>query len=156
MNMIASRMFSQDQNFLGSFSAPAQGVVAIVTDDEATVEGLRAVFEFLDLKMQVVPAGTDLAHVLREDNPMAVITDVDGKDRDGFHAMKQVARYNRDLPILLLTGGDPALMGAADAVQDLWGLTSVTPTSEFPMAGQLVAFLFNAGRRAGSMRLVPV
>ncbi len=52
--------------------------------------------------------------------------------------MKLVARHSRDLPILLLTSGDPVLMGAADAVQDLWGLTSVTSTSEFPMAGQLV------------------
>jgi hypothetical protein len=41
-------------------------------------------------------------------------------------------------------------------VQELWGLTSVTTTSEFPMAGQIVAFLFNAGRRAGCMRLIPV
>jgi ABC-type uncharacterized transport system ATPase subunit len=87
---------------------------------------------------------------------MAVITDVEGESQDGFHTMKQVARYSRDLPILLLTAGDAVLMGAVDAVQALYGLTSVTTTSEFPMAGQLVAFLFNAGRRSGCMRLIPV
>ncbi len=70
--------------------------------------------------------------------------------------MKVIARYSRDLPIMLLTDGDPMMMGAADAVQDLWGLTSVTRTSGFPVAGQLVGFLFSAGRRAGCMRLVPV
>ena len=84
------------------------------------------------------------------------VADVDGKDHDGFHAMKLIARYNPDLPMLLLTGGDPALMGAADAVQELWGLTQVTQTGAFPLAGQLVSFLFGAGRRAGCMRLVPV
>jgi hypothetical protein len=57
---------------------------------------------------------------------------------------------------MLLTNGDAVLMGAADAVQDIWGLTSVTRTSGFPVAGQLVGFLFNAGRRSGCMRLVPV
>jgi hypothetical protein len=41
-------------------------------------------------------------------------------------------------------------------VQGLCGLTSVTSTSGFPIAGQLVAFLFAAGRRAGCMHLVPV
>ena len=87
---------------------------------------------------------------------MAVITDVDGDDQDGFHVMKTVGRYNRELPVMLLTDGDPVLLGAADAIQDLWGLTSVTRTSGFPVAGQLVAFLFSAGRRAGCMRLVPV
>jgi hypothetical protein len=87
---------------------------------------------------------------------MAVISSVDGLEQDGFHTMKIVARYNRELPIMLLTDGDPVLMGAADAVQDLWGLTSVTRTSGFPVAGQLMAFLFDAGRRAGSLRLVPI
>jgi hypothetical protein len=87
---------------------------------------------------------------------MAVISDVDGEDQDGFHTMKVIAGYDRELPIMLLTGGDAVLMGAADAVQDMWGLASVTRTSGFPMAGQLVAFLFGAGRRTGGMRLVPV
>ena len=87
---------------------------------------------------------------------MAVISEVEGAGQDGFHTMKQVALYCRDLPILLLTGGDNVLMGAADAIQDLWGLTAVASTSEFPIAGQLVAFLFNAGRRAGRLRLMSV
>jgi CheY-like chemotaxis protein len=127
-----------------------------VSDDPATIENLAPVCEFLELKTTVVSAGIDLIQVLRESRPLAVITDVDGEDQDGFHAMKLIARYSRDLPIMMLTGGDAALMGAADAVQDLWGLTSVTRTSGFPLAGQLVAFLFGAGRRAGCMRLVPV
>ena len=156
MNMIASRIFSQDTAFPGAVSPTRQGVVAIVSDDELTVQNLAPVCEFLDLKVEVVPSGTDLAQVLRESRPMAIITDVDGKEQDGFHTMKQVACYSRDLPVLLLTGGDSVLMGAADAVQALWGLTSVTSTSAFPIAGQLVAFLFGAGRRAGCMRLVPV
>ena len=87
---------------------------------------------------------------------MAIVTDVDGETQDGFHTMKQVARYNHELPILILTHGDSVLMGAADAVQSVWGLTSVTSTSAFPLAGQLVQFLFNAGRRAGCMRLIPI
>ena len=133
-----------------------QGLVAIVSDDPATIERLAPVCEFLDLKIEVVSVGTELERVLREHRPMAIVTEVEGESQDGFHTMKQVARHSRDLPILLLTEGDAVLMGAVDAVQELWGLTSVTTTSEFPMAGQIVAFLFNAGRRAGCMRLIPV
>jgi hypothetical protein len=106
--------------------------------------------------MEVISTDMDLICVLPELRPMAVITDMDCADQDGFHTMKQVACYNRDLPILLLTDGDAVLMGAADAVQELCGLTAVTSTSGFPVASQLVGFLFNAGRRAGCMRLVPV
>ncbi len=140
----------------GSVVAQKQGIIVLFSDDERTVANLEPVCDFLDLKLEVVSAGTDLMAVLRAVRPLAVITDVDGHDHDGFHAMKVIARYNPDLPVLLLAGGDPALMGAADAVQEIWGLTSVTPTSGFPMAGQIVGFLFAAGRRAGCMRLVPV
>ena len=156
MNMIATRVFSPDQSFLGTIAPAKQGVVAIVTDDPATVEKLAPVCAFLDLRIEVVSAAMDLETVLQTHRPMAVVSDVEGEAQDGFHTMKLVARYSRDLPILLLTDGDPALMGAADAVQTVWGLTSVTSTSEFPMAGQLVQFLFNAGRRTGNMRLIPV
>jgi len=156
MNMIASRLLSPDYAFPGSLPVAKQGVVVIVSDDEDTIEKLAAVCEFLDLKIEIVSTGMDLEQVLQEHRPMAVVTDVEGEAQDGFHTMKQVAHYRRDLPILFLTAGDSVLMGAVDAVQTVWGLTSVTSTSEFPMAGQLVQFLFQAGRRAGCMRLIPV
>jgi CheY-like chemotaxis protein len=154
MNMIASQHLTLDRPSV--VATASQGVVVIVSDDPATIERLVPVCEFLDLRFEVVSAGIELDRVLREHRPMAVITDVEGENQDGFHTMKQVARYSRDLPILLLTAGDAMLMGAVDALQELCRLTSVTTTSEFPAAGQLVAFLFNAGRRAGCTRLVPV
>jgi CheY-like chemotaxis protein len=156
MNMLSPRTLSQDDDFLDSMTTAKQGVVAIVCDDPATIECLAPVCEFLELRMEVVTTGAELVRVLRDQSPMAVITAVEGADQDGFHTMKLVARHSRDLPVMLLTQGDAVLMGAADAVQDLWGLTSVTRTSGFPVAGQLVGFLFSAGRRAGCMRLVPV
>jgi CheY-like chemotaxis protein len=156
MNMIATDVLSRDPHFMGSTAHPKQGVIVIVSDNAATTENLAPVCEFLDLRMEVVSAGMDLANVLLEHRPLAVISDVDCEDHDGFHVMKLIAQHDREIPILLLTNGDSALMGAADAVQVLCGLTTVTVTSGFPMAGQLVAFLFNAGRRAGCMRLIPV
>ncbi|MEA2741511.1 MAG: hypothetical protein QOH05_4818 [Acetobacteraceae bacterium] len=156
MNMLVTRTLSRDNDFLSADLAAQPGVVAIVSDDPETIESIAPVCEFLELRMEIVAAGADLTRVLREHRPMAVISAIDGAQQDGFHTMKVIARYSRDLPIMLLTGGDGTLMGAADAVQDLWGLTSVTRTSAFPVAGQLVAFLFGAGRRAGCMRLLPV
>jgi CheY-like chemotaxis protein len=156
MNMIASQLVSPDHAFPGTVNAAKQGVVAIVSDNPQTVDQLASVCEFLDLRIEVVSSGVDLEQVLQEHRPMAVVSDVECDEQDGFHTMKVVARYSRDLPIMLLTAGDPVLMGAADAVQSLWGLTSVSNSGGFPMAGQLVQFLFNAGRQAGCMRLIPV
>lgn len=156
MNMLAPGSFSQDPGVLDMMTSARQGVVVVVSDDAETIASLAPVCEFLELGMEIVSAGTDLSRALREHRPMAVISSVDGLEQDGFHTMKIIARYNRELPIMLLTDGDAVLMGAADAVQDLWGLTSVTRTSGFPVAGQLMAFLFDAGRRAGCLRLVPI
>ena len=156
MNMMSSSILSRDLNFPGSMTAADQGIVLIVSDDPCTIEKLAPVCEFLELRMEMASASADLRLVLQSHNPMAVITDMEGDEQDGFHVMKIIARYNRDLPTMLLTNGDPVLMGAADALQDLCGMTSVARTSGFPLAGQLVAFLFGAGRRSGCMRLVPV
>ncbi len=156
MNVMINDTLVRDASFSGSLPAVRPGVVAVFSDSAETIHAMAPVCEFLDLRMEIVSAGTDLMTVLRAERPLAVISDVDGEDHDGFHAMKMIARYNPDLPMLLLTGGDHALMGAADAVQELWGLTQVTQTSGYPVAGQLVNFLFIAGRRAGCMRLVPI
>lgn len=156
MNMMVTETLTREHDFAGSIPTARPGVVALYSDNPETIAAMTPVCEFLDLRLEVISAGTDLMTVLRTERPLAVISDVDGIDHDGFHVMKMIARYNPDLPLLLLTGGDPAMMGAADAVQELWGLTQVTQTSCFPLAGQLVSFLFAAGRRVGCMRLVPV
>lgn len=156
MNMISPHVLSRNYEFPGTVIDAKQGVVALVCDDARKIANLAPVCEFLDLRLEVVSSCIDLANVLSEHRPMAVISDIECEDHDGFHVMKEIARYSRDLPVLLLTGGDSVLMGAADAVQDLWGLTAVTSTSEFPMAAQLVAFLVGAGRRAGCMRLIQI
>jgi CheY-like chemotaxis protein len=156
MEMSASETLSRHGDVPRAVGAAAQGIVIVVSDDPGTIQNLAPVCAFLELRMEVVPSGMDLVQALRTHRPMAAICDVDGQDHDGFHAMKLIARYRRDLPVMLLTNGDAMLMGAADAVQELWGLSSVTRTSGFPMAGQIVGFLFGAGRWAGSMRLVPI
>jgi CheY-like chemotaxis protein len=156
MNMMVTETLTRDYSFTGSLPATQPGTVALFSDNPETIAAISPVCEFLSLRVEVISAGTDLTTALRTEKPLALIADVEGTDHDGFHAMKLVARYNPDLPILLLTGGDPTLMGAADAVQELWNLTQVTQTGAYPLAGQLVSFLFSAGRRAGCMRLVPV
>ncbi|WP_428483961.1 response regulator [Rhodopila sp.] len=156
MNMITSLGGPRDYGFQSTRAANRQALVVIASDAPETVYQLQAVCEFFDLAVEVVREGADLMQVLQENRPMAVITDVDGEGQDGFHTMKIVAKYDRDLPILLLTGGDPVMMGAADAVQNIWNLTMVTQSTGSHLAGQLADFLFAAGRRAGCMRLVPV
>jgi hypothetical protein len=134
----------------------AQAVVMIVTDNRFLARSVETVCDFLGLGVEVVPTRVEVSSLLNEYHPMAVIVEVDGVAQDGYHVMMEVAIYDSELPIMLLTGDDPALMGAADAVQEICGLTSVTKAPELPHAGALVDFLFKAGRQAGCSRLMPV
>jgi hypothetical protein len=86
---------------------------------------------------------------------MAVVCELDGVGQDGCHVMKTVACHDVTLPILMVTGEDAVLAGAADAVQELWKLTDVTTTATLPSIAGLVDFLFHAGRKGGCMRLMP-
>jgi len=70
--------------------------------------------------------------------------------------MKVVAAHDPELPMLMLTGGDAALAGAADAVEELWGLTSVVKHSAPPSAREIVEFLFRAGQRGRCLGLMPI
>lgn len=156
MNMISPIDATRDIEFLGTAPANRQALVMIVSDAPETVAQLEQVCGFFDLGVEIVASDENLMQMLRLNRPMAVITDVDGVAQDGFHAMRVVAAYDRDLPIMVLTHGEPVLMGAADAMQELCDLTMVSRTSAKPLAGQLAEFLFVAGRRAGCMRLVQI
>lgn len=156
MNMILSSALMDQAALAREAARERGGTVFIVSDDPDRHMKIAPVCDFLDLDVQIVTAEDDLLSLLRMQRPMALVADIEGAQQDGFHAMKLVAGYNRDLPVMLLTDGDPAMMGAAEAIQELWGLRAVTLTSAYPAAGQIVAFLFSAGRVAGHMRLVPV
>jgi CheY-like chemotaxis protein len=156
MNMLKPTAALRDQAFLSTAAESKPGVVMVVSDDPVVAEHLQPVCAFLDLRTECVSSRQDLLTMLRTQQPIAVISDIEGEEQDGFHTMKVVADYHRDLPVFMLTEGDPILMGATDAVQEVCGLTSVVRSTGSQLAGELVSFLFTAGRRAGCMRLVPI
>ena len=156
MYMIKSRPAPTKQESLSATAGSTQGVVIVVSDDPNMIEKLEPVCSFLELRPECVSAGMDLLITLQKQQPIAVISAIETEEQDGFHTMKVVADYHRDLPVFMLTDGDPILMGATDAMQEICGLTSVVNGSRDPLGGQLVPFLFNAGRKAGCMRLVPI
>jgi DNA-binding NtrC family response regulator len=137
------------------YTRPAQAVVVIVSDSPAIVSPIEAVCDFLDLAVEHVTSAQDVLAVLDTNRPMALITEMDGRVQDGFNVMMAVAEYNPELPLMVLTGEDPTLAGAADAIEELWHLTHVIKAARMPKIGELVDFFFTAGRKTGCMRLMP-
>jgi len=132
-----------------------EAVIAVVEDGVRIAREFWAICEFLDIGVVRVSGRCDLGAVLRKHTPMAVVCEMDGVRQDGCHIMKTVASHDPSLPILLVTGDEPILAGAADAVEEIWHLTEVTKARSLPGIAGLVDFLFHAGRKGGCLRLMP-
>jgi hypothetical protein len=133
-----------------------QAVVAVIEDGVRISQEFETICEFLDITVERVPGHADLDAILSHRTPMAVICEMDGGRQDGCHVMKTVAGHDRSLPIMLLTGDEPALVGAAEAVEELWRLSEVTKLRSLPSIAGLVDFLFSAGRKGKCMRPLTV
>jgi CheY-like chemotaxis protein len=137
----------EDQTISGRHS------VLVVRDADRNSEYLESVCGFLDIGVRHATTADDLRTMLTSVRPVAVIADLDGEGQDGFHVMKIAADYDRSVPILLLTGYDPALLGAIDAVQEIWGLTRVGTAAVSAGIGAWVDFICHAARDAGRPRM---
>jgi CheY-like chemotaxis protein len=133
-----------------------EAVVVVVSDNTEVGSVLDNICEFLGFGVEIVPTDAPVGPMLRRHRPMAVIAELEGRGQDGCHVMMQVADHDPGLPILMLTGNEPGLVGAVDAVEELWNLTGVTKSRALPDIGHLVEFLFHAGRRGDCLHMMPV
>jgi hypothetical protein len=140
----------------GRPGAAARSVLIVDDGDDMAGGLISMICDFLEVPVERVAAEDDLGSILRAFAPMAVIAELDGQHRDGCDVMKTVAAFDRDLPILLLTDGNPAYLGAVDAVQEAWGLTRVATISGLNEVGILVDFLCHAARESGLSRMLRI
>jgi ActR/RegA family two-component response regulator len=131
-------------------------LLLIVEDGDGIAAILQPICDFLDIAVERLPSEQDLTSALRDYHPMGLVVRLDCQGQDGYYVMMTVAQHDRSLPILLLTGDDPALAGAADAVEELWKLEAVVKFPKLPSIAAIVDFIFRAGRKGRCTRLMPV
>jgi DNA-binding NtrC family response regulator len=140
----------------GSGQGSREPFVLVVEDDIRLSETFRVICECLGVAIMRMPSRDDLGAVLRNRRPMTVVAEMDAIGQDGCHVLMTIAAYDRSLPVLLITGPDPALLGAVDAVEEIWALSSVEKWPDLLGVGAIVDFLFRAGRKGRCMRLMSV
>jgi len=141
---------------VGSNQGVRELLVLVVEDGVCLSDAFLGVCDCLHVAVERMPTRAGLDAVLRNRRPMAVVAEVDGVGQDGCHVLMRIAAHDRHLPVLLITGDDPALIGAVDAVEEVWNLTSVTKWPQLQGVGGVVDFLFRAGHKGGCLRLISV
>jgi hypothetical protein len=131
-------------------------LVLALEDGKALSDPMRQICDFLEISVERIDSNEDLLPFLQRCRPMAVIATMDAEGQDGCNVLMTVARHDPSLPVLLMTGTDPAVAGAADAVTELWGLTEVMQTAAWPAPGDIVEFLCRAGLRGNCLALMPM
>lgn len=131
-------------------------MVLVMEDGSTFAEAVRSLCAFLEIQVERLDSDEPLLPFLQRCRPMAVIAPMEAEGQDGAHVLMTVAQYDRSLPVLLLSDGDPALAGAADAVADLWGLSCVLQIAGWPTPSDLAEFLCQAGLQGNCLGMMPI
>jgi hypothetical protein len=152
---LSSLLAAQDSDSIAD-QGTRNPLVLVVEDGIRLSEAFRVICDCLGVAVERLPSTDDLKVALRTRRPMVVIAEMDGAGQDGCHVLMTVAEHDRSLPVLLIMGPDPALVGAVDAVEEIWELTSVETWPNLLGVGAMVDVLFRAGRQGRCMRLMSV
>jgi hypothetical protein len=152
---LSFRVARQDHG-AGAGQETRQPLVVVVEDGIRLSGAFQMICECLSVAIEKMPSRDDLGPMLRDRRPMAVVAEMDATGQDGCHVLMTIAAHDCSLPVLLITGQEPALLGAVDAVEEIWQLTSVEKWPEVLGVGAIVDFLFRAGRKGRCMRLMSV
>lgn len=110
----------------------------------------------LEIEIIRVSALHDLPFRLHHHQPVAVISMMDLCERTSCAILRAVAAYSPELPVMLLAPDDPASQGTIDAAEQIWNLSAITRLTTAPGPKDLIGFLFHAGRRSRTGRLIPL
>ena len=91
--------------------------VFLVEDDAAVRKGCEQALSIADIPVRGFPTGEAMLAALATSTPSLVVSDIRLPGRDGLTLLKELRQYDRDLPVLLMTGhGDVAM--AVEAMRE--------------------------------------
>jgi hypothetical protein len=143
------------EDSLGMAEQETQRIIVLAGRDGVSPM-LHAMCDALLIKLVAISSHHDLPFRLHQHRPMAVISEIDPQGIASCAALRSIAAYNPEMPVLLVAGDDPTVLGTIDAAEQLWSLSSLHRLAAIPAPSDLIGFLFQAGRHSGLGRLMPM
>ncbi len=119
-------------------------------------EQLEELCHAIDIEVVCLASHHELPFSLHHHRPIAVVCVIEPALPGSITALRSIAAHDQDLPVMVVTGDDPISLGTIDAAERLWGLTGLHCVPQVPNAQDVVGFLFQAGRRSNTGRLLPI
>jgi hypothetical protein len=133
-----------------------QPVLVVVETAPSLLVAIDEVCNALGVRVEVVGNTLALAETLHALRPIGVLAVVEEIDCAVYDMLMAVAGFEPDLPVLLATDTRASVRGAVNSAHRLWQLTGLIHLTRRLDASDVVEFLYRAGRRSGTGRLIPV
>lgn len=91
-------------------------LVYVVDDEEAVCKMLARFLERSGYKVKMLLSGVDAIHQMREDHPIAIISDIRMPDMDGLDLLAQAISFDPDMVVILMTGA-PSMQITIEALR---------------------------------------
>jgi hypothetical protein len=135
---------------------PIEPVLIVVRKSARVSLAIGEVCAFLGIRVEPIDDTAGIAQTLTELRPIAVLAIADEIDCGIYDLLMAVAGFDADLPVLMITDDRASLSGAVHAVQKLWQLTDLVHLTRTIETRDLIDFLFRAGRKSDTGRMMPI
>jgi CheY-like chemotaxis protein len=121
--------------------APSDRLVLVVDDRKDVAATLADMCRAYGFTAEVAEDDVAMLTLLQRHQPAGVIVDMLMPYQDGFEAMKEIALYNRCLPVMLVTGYGDAWLQMGFTLGRAQGLTTVHTAAKPVRANAVRGFL---------------
>jgi len=121
--------------------ATAERLVLVVDDRKDVAATLADMCRAYGFAAAVADADVSMLALLQRHRPAGVIVDMMMPHQDGFEAMKEIAQYDRCLPVMLVTGYGDAWLQMGFTLGRAQGLTTVHTAAKPVRAHAVRGFL---------------
>ncbi|HET6183234.1 MAG TPA: hypothetical protein VFA03_06520 [Acetobacteraceae bacterium] len=149
---VRQKLSAENRRFRTAVREP---MIFVIEDSPIWAEAMEQLCDYLDVRLTRITPDCDLRAALRDQRPMAVLAEMEGAAQDGCYVLQVIGAHDPDLPVMVRTGRDEAMIGAGQAVQQIWRLSAVQFVEAVPTAAEMMDFLCRAGQRGGCLGLVP-
>jgi len=130
-------------------------VLIVLTKATSLSLAIDEVCAFLGIRVEAVEDTIGITQMLYRLRPIAVLAIADAIDCAVYDLLMAVAGFDANLPVLMVTGDSASVRGAVHSAHRLWQLTDLVHLARGIETRDLIDFLFRAGRKSDTGRMMP-